>query len=719
MAVLSHGSAGAASLKTLYAVSGTTVGAASRAGLFYENGLAYGTTTAGGTYDKGTVFSLNLSTGQLRVLHSFKGGADGGSPLASLIDVGGTLYGTTLGAAGSEPSTVFSIDPSSGAEKVLCRLDGNSHAGLVNVGGLLFGTTATGGAGGNGTVFSVDPATGTQSVVYRFAGGQDGTGPDGALLDVGGMLYGTTQAGGTSGIGTVFSLDPATGSETVLHSFSGADGAAPMAALINVGGTLYGTTSKGGTSSNGAASPYGTVFSIDPVTGTEKVLHSFKSNNEHDGAYPAAPLINAGGLLYGTTTGGAFGIDLSTGVETVFTTFDQYLIGRTCTSALISVDGTLYGTTSAGGHATLNGTVFAMNPTTGAAQVVYTFAPPPTASSNALVNVAGTLFLTASAGGESNIGDVVKINPSTGAATELYAFPYNAIGASPIAPLISVGGTMLYGTTSLGGMFGGGIVFSLNPETGAEATVHAFAGQDGSYPAGALLSARGLLYGTTFSGGVHNDGTVFSINPAAVGGGDTVLHSFDYFNEGGEPEAALINVGGRLFGTTSAGATGGGGTVFSVNPVNGAEKTLYSFNETGDGQESLAPLLNVGGQLYGTTFRGYSQNSLGAIFTINPATGAEKVIHSQSDNYEAALIDVGGTLYGTAYLSSSSPGGNSAGSVSSIDPVTGVETEIYRFTDGSDGGYPAAALVRIGNKLYGTTSRGGANGRGTVFELSP
>jgi uncharacterized repeat protein (TIGR03803 family) len=81
------------------------------------------------------------------------------------------------------------------------------------------------------------------------------------LTSINGTLYGTTMGGGLYEYGTVFSLDPETGAETVLHSFScDADGADPWmgADLISIKGKLYGTTFSGGTHSTG------TVFSITP-----------------------------------------------------------------------------------------------------------------------------------------------------------------------------------------------------------------------------------------------------------------------------------------------------------------------------------------------------------------------------------------------------------------------------------------------------------------------
>ena len=134
-------------------------------------GILYGTTYVGGGtgcggYGCGTVFSLDPSTGTETVLHSFGNGTDGANPSASLIDVKGTLYGTTstgggTGCHGYGCGTVFSLDPSTGAETVLysfcCRrncTDGaNPYASLTAVNGKFYGTTESGGAYGYGTVF--------------------------------------------------------------------------------------------------------------------------------------------------------------------------------------------------------------------------------------------------------------------------------------------------------------------------------------------------------------------------------------------------------------------------------------------------------------------------------------------------------------------------------------------------------------------------------------
>ncbi len=191
---------------------------------------------------------IGIASSSYDVLHSFGKRHDGGTPYASLLDVNGTLYGTTY----------------------------------------------QGGEYGDGTVFSVT-TTGTEHVLHSFGSGQDGSGPYASLLDVNGTLYGTTVAGGKYTFGTVFSITT-TGTEHVLHSFGGGyDGNGPDASLLSVNGTLFGTTSRGGRYG------LGTVFSIT-VAGVERRLHNFRFRS--DGAYPAANLIDVNGTLYGTTVWG-------------------------------------------------------------------------------------------------------------------------------------------------------------------------------------------------------------------------------------------------------------------------------------------------------------------------------------------------------------------------------------------------------------------------------
>ncbi len=335
------------------------------AGLVNVKGTLYGTTFLGGANNDGIVFSITTS-GAETVLYSFKGGSrDGENPYAGLLNVNGTLYGTTVSGGANEDGTVFKIR-TSGAKTVLYSFKGgsgdgeNPYARLLNVNGTLYGTTGLGGANDDGTVFKIT-TSGAETVLYSFKGGSgDGENPDAELINVKGTLYGTTQKGGANSDGTVFKITTS-GAETVLYSFKGSgDGENPYAGLLNVNGTLYGTTQKGGASSDG------TVFKIT-TSGAETVLYSFKGGSG-DGEYPAAALLNVKGTLYGTTSEGGANLQFGTvfkittsGAETLLHSFKGPPDGGSPYAGLLNVNGTLYGTTEDGGVSN-QGTVFSLSP---------------------------------------------------------------------------------------------------------------------------------------------------------------------------------------------------------------------------------------------------------------------------------------------------------------------------------------------------------------------
>ena len=88
------------------------------------------------------------------------------------------------------------------------------RSNLINVGGILYGTTSFGGTcrenclAGCGTVFRFNPKTGKKVTVYAFRGGKDGSRPRAGLINVDGTLYGVTEEGGPVNYGTVFAITP-------------------------------------------------------------------------------------------------------------------------------------------------------------------------------------------------------------------------------------------------------------------------------------------------------------------------------------------------------------------------------------------------------------------------------------------------------------------------------------------------------------------------------
>jgi uncharacterized repeat protein (TIGR03803 family) len=307
----------------LYSFSGGADGAFPTGGLIYAKGRLCGTASAGGAYGDGTVFCVNLTGKSFRVLHAFRGGAtDGADPMAAMVKIKEKLYGTTAeggayGGSNYSGGTVFSVDMATSKEQVIHSFGGSSDgayplAGLIDVKGTLYGTTEEGGDHDAGTVFAVSTA-GMETVLFRFSGSLPAARhPVAGLIAMNGTLYGTTYGGGSADYGTVFSVNMNGTNERVLHSFTnnGADGIRPYAGLTAVKGALFGTTYNGGTAcrgSKGSGIGCGTIFRVK-TSGEERVLHSFGEYYKNDGLYPAAALMNVNATLYGTTVEG--GIEL-------------------------------------------------------------------------------------------------------------------------------------------------------------------------------------------------------------------------------------------------------------------------------------------------------------------------------------------------------------------------------------------------------------------------
>ena len=354
----------AASEKVVYAFTTKKAGALLESSLLKVGGAFFGTASADGSGGCGTIFKVSMS-GHGKTLHACQDDGDGAQPSSALVELDGVLYGTAPygGISGQSGfGTVFSITPQ-GAYAQLHAFggqDGAYPAGRVIVmDGVLYGMTAEGGAGGCGTVFSITP-NGQVTTLYSFAGA-DGCGPIGGLTAAGTTLYGVTRFGGTgyrgksnTGDGVVFALVPG-GSETVLHAFHHPGlGLAPNGDLLLDRGALYGTTATGGDDGNGGNG--GTVFRLE-LDGRFKVLHNFGAGEGSDGRSPNGGLLAYRGILYGTTQVGGGNGNPGTvfavthdGLEAVVHAFDPlHGDGETPAAGLIAAGGVLYGTTDEGG----------------------------------------------------------------------------------------------------------------------------------------------------------------------------------------------------------------------------------------------------------------------------------------------------------------------------------------------------------------------------------
>ncbi len=282
--------------------------------LIKSGSLLYGMTSAGGVDGLGTIFSFNISNSVLTVLHSFPGYAGGSTPFGSLTMSGNILYGAATYGGAYGHGTIFSYNTSNSVFTTLHSFASGSSDGsvdtnyLIKSGNILYGDTFYGGSSNLGTIFSFNISNSVLTVLHSFTGGSDGSTPEGGLVLVGNILYGTGEGYSSIANGVIFSYNTSNSVFSTLHTFSGSfDGSRPQGSLTVLGNVLYGTAPFGG--DNG----YGTIFSYDTANSTYETVHSFYRTAfgsgpsfRPDGSVAWGSLIQYGNQLYGVTTyGGA------------------------------------------------------------------------------------------------------------------------------------------------------------------------------------------------------------------------------------------------------------------------------------------------------------------------------------------------------------------------------------------------------------------------------
>lgn len=315
---------------------------------------------------------------------------------------------------------------------------------------------------------------------------------------------------------------------------------------------------------------------------------------------------------------------------------------------------------------------------------------------------------------------------------------------------------VVYGVTQYGGSgvcggsgFGCGTVFKLTPSGSGytKTALYSFAGgSDGDDPVTGVLAQGSSLYGTTVFGGGSTVcatsfstgcGTVYRLVPSGSGYTESVIYAFKNAKSGETPRARLIaDNKGVLYGTTEAGGAHNNGVVYALSPSGNSykERVLYKFGGApNDGSYPFSDLMMDGqGALYGTTIYGGSDN-VGSVYKLTPAgkNYTETLLYSFQGSTDGSkptgdlIADPFGTLYGTT----SKGGVNGLGTVFTLTPNGSggyAESIIYSFQGPpTDGFSPSSGLISVGKVgLYGTTAFGGSGcvpsyGCGTVFKVVP
>ena len=676
------------------------------------NGLLYGLTNYGGAGNSGIIFSYDTSTSTYTDLYDFAGGAEGSSPNCSLIQAtDGLLYGTTSYGGAYNAGVIFSYNITTGIETKLYDFGNVSTDAQAPYGslyqatdGLLYGVTEGGGVNGSGAIYSYNTTTGIETKLYDFGNLNDGSYPYGSLIQASnGLLYGTTSEGGAYSTGIVFSYNTVTSTETDLHDFgNGTDGSYPQAAVLQVTDSLlYGTTEEGGVYYGG------TLYSYNINSGVETDLYDF--GNNADGSNPMCQLAQAtNGLLYGTTFFGGinyygtiFSYNISTATEATIHDFGIGTDGIYDAAAVLQAsNGVLYGLTEGGGTAN-QGMLFSYNIGTLGYADLHNFGSGSTGKGpyGAVVQATnGLLYGLTSSGGNYGGGTLFSYDTNTGLVTALHHFGSSIDGSYPTGTLIQATDGLLYGTTEEGGPYYGGVLFSYDPVAASYTALHFFGGtNDADIPYGSLFQAsNGLIYGMSEAGGTNDNGVIYTYNPTTKV--ETVVYNFGNIPYGQSPDGSLMQASnGLLYGTTDdEGGTYSEGTIFSFDPTSNTYTDLHSFGSGLDGTQPLADLVEANGALYGLTNSG-GIYSAGIMFSYNITTTAYTDIHDFGGGtdglapyFNSLILGTDTALYGMVPYG----GVYDSGMIFRYDLTTTAYSDIHDFT-GNYGDYPFGNLYEV------------------------
>ncbi len=649
------------------------------------DGVLYGTTSLGGISDMGTLFKINTDGSHYAVLHTFNAThGEGRYPKAALFQAAdGLLYGTTERGGNNNLGAVFKMSPSGSGYTVLHHFTGASgkfpDAPLIQgTNGLLYGTTYFGGSSDVGAVFSLT-TNGVESVVYNFVPVSGENNPAaGLVFGQDGALYGTTYYGGDNAHGLVFRVTT-NGSFSQLYSFTGTsgDGQNPNASLARAAdGTLFGTTLYGGSSG------LGTIFTIDPSLSYHALL-SLQSSDSTQSQSPDGALVEGpDGTLYGSTfyggsenAGVLYKMSKDGAAYTVLHDFKPSTgDGRNPYYALkFGLDGLLYGTTDRGGTND-SGLLFKIS-TNGSSYVkLHDFGASGdgvTLYSTPIQSASGKLFGVTDSGGVNGSGTLYAINPDGTGYIILHSFGGAGDGANSDGRLLLAGDGLIYGTTLFGGANSEGTVFTIATNGSSYQVLYSFGNgpTDGQQPfAGLIEGLDGSLYGAGTFGGTDGAGTLFKINKD--GSSYTTLHNFSLSSgDGAQPYADLtFGTDGLIYGTTYYGGAFGFGTIFRSS-ANGVYSLLYSFGAgANDGEFPFVQLTQASdGNYYGVTESG-GDLGLGTAFRLRSFTNDLTINELSTLSMTINATDADGPGANLTFALLSAPVGMS------IDPTSGIIT---------------------------------------------
>lgn len=571
--------------------------------LLASNGKFYGTTSAGGVDFKGVLFEYDINTGGYQKKVDF-GAMGWKSEDCDLIQApNGMIYGTAF-VVNTGLGFLFEFNPSTGsiAYKANGFMPSNQLAYHNNK---IYGV-------GLSSILEYDVVTGLTATRFTMTNAaSQGAGPKGVVVGSNGKLYGTCEAGGLAILagsnntnGIIFEFDLSSNTFTKRYSFvDNGTGTNPLGAIIDVGGKIYGVTQDlySGTG-------YGKLFSFNYNTGVTTIAVSF--GDDSSGKYFTGGLSKtSNGLLlalakFGGATynaGCVFAVDATYAPDDYrgsgqITSFGPRIAQTPSTGAFpeggmtLASNGRLYSITSKGGSYGY-GTILETTPGTsgiGSATATANFAVKHHFTSAHSVEGAqcgfsaspnGKLYAMTSIGGANNLGSIYEYSIAGSTVTTVFSFDGTSTGSTPFGSLVQASNGRMYGMTKAGGINSNGVIFEFNPTSGSVIKLFDFnSATTGSAPRGNLIQAtNGKLYGMTTEGGVNGVGVLFEYDLST--NTYTKRADFDAATLGANPYGTLYqSPNGNLYGTAYTGGMNNLGTLFEFNPVTNSVTKRLDFN---------------------------------------------------------------------------------------------------------------------------------------------
>ncbi|MCA6383184.1 MAG: T9SS type A sorting domain-containing protein [Cytophagales bacterium] len=698
-------------------------------------GKLWGVTSSGGTDGFGVIFSTSTDGTEIISNYNFKG-INARSPMGSLtLCSNGKFYGMAWAGGVNNLGVLFEYDLTSNLFTNRIDFDG-LHKGSHPMGsltlsssGMLYGMTSNGGVNNKGVLFEFDPSSNSFTKKIDFDGIAKGSYPRGNVTIISnGKIFGMTSMGGVNDVGIIFEFDPSTNSYTKRVDFDGATkGSNPFGSLtLGNNGNLYGMTNKGGVKGGTVGS--GVLFEYNPNTNAFVKRFDFGLDfTVNASAGPHGSLtMGSNGKFYGMTYyGGAnfkgilFEYDPTTNAFNKKIDFNGTNGGMPYGSLTLGSNGKLYGMTSYGGKG--SGALFEYDPVTNSLTKSVDFDGLTTGSypyGDLAKSNDGKFYGMTNGGGTLNIGVLFEYDLPNNSFIKKVDFGSAASGGAPFGNLTEGINGKLYGMASVG-LDSLGVLFEYDPVGNIYSKKIDFGGLKGISPTGNLIDGgNGNLFGMTYSGGINDQGVLFEYNPR--NSSFTKKIDFDGTTTGSNPIGNLvINSNGKFYGITSFGGANGNGILFEYDQTTNSIVKKIDFDVNFNSSGGLTSVNN--GKFYGTSYFGGS-NNYGVLFEYDPTNntltkkldfdGTTKGGHPNG----SFVIGSNGKIYGTTTYG----GANYMGVLFEYDATSNSLTKKVDFDGVAKGSNPSGNLTLSSNgKLFGITSNGGANDKGVMFEFDP